>query len=36
MRGKIGEKIDHKIVVLNYLRRRGYKEEKEEAKIENE
>ena len=35
MRGKICSEIDHRILVLNYLRRRGYKEEeKEEEKNE--
>jgi len=32
MRGKICNEVDHRIVVLNYIRRRGYKEEEEEEK----
>jgi len=32
MRGKIGSEVDYKIVVLNYLRRRGYNEVKEVRK----
>jgi hypothetical protein len=29
MRGKIGEEINHKTLVLNYLRRRGLRREEE-------
>ena len=32
MRGKICSEIDHRVLVLNYLRRRGYMEEEEEKK----
>lgn len=40
MRGQIGrnrvDDVDHRIVVLNWLRRRGVVEKEEEVKKENE
>ena len=36
MRGRICSEVDHRILVLNYVLRRGYKEEeKEEVKKED-